>query len=272
VIYMTGERRLYDRNFRRPYSPFLTPDSTVDNLVFRLPFLPVPGNHDYYDLGGWAMWLSRVPIIGSGLRALVHELFAFSVPEGGSDMGRAYMTAFMDPDAKTRDTSAPLPYRPGERTRLPNRYYQFRVGGADFFALDSNTLDAPPPEAVDAAQVKQAAQERIQLLQKRSDKMDAELRRRQRERDRLRAETRAQTARDPGRRTALQERLAHVAHDFAALRAALESSLAATTAVPQSPRTAMPARTPATPWPSPSAAGARRAKTSPPLPPMTRTR
>src|SRR5262249_12778589 len=50
VVYMAGERRLYDRNFRRPYAAFLTPESTVDRLVFRLPFLPVPGNHDYYDL------------------------------------------------------------------------------------------------------------------------------------------------------------------------------------------------------------------------------
>ena len=33
---MTGERRLYDRNFRRPYAPFLTPESTVDRLVFIL--------------------------------------------------------------------------------------------------------------------------------------------------------------------------------------------------------------------------------------------
>ncbi len=40
VVYMTGERRLYDRNFRRPYEAFLAPDSTVDNLVFRMPFLP----------------------------------------------------------------------------------------------------------------------------------------------------------------------------------------------------------------------------------------
>src|SRR5439155_4847482 len=107
VVYMTGERRLYDRNFRRPYAPFLTPESTVDNLVFRLPFLPVPGNHDYYDLGGWAIWLTHLPYLGAGLRALAHELFAFSLPEGGSEMGRAYMQAFVDAEA---DTSAgPLP-------------------------------------------------------------------------------------------------------------------------------------------------------------------
>src|SRR5689334_556251 len=45
VVYMTGEHRLYERNFRRPYAPFLTPESTVDHLTFGLPFLVVPGNH-----------------------------------------------------------------------------------------------------------------------------------------------------------------------------------------------------------------------------------
>jgi hypothetical protein len=81
VIYMTGERRLYDRNFRRPYSRFLTEGSTVDNLLFRIPFLPVPGNHDYYDLGSWAAWLARVPLLGRGLRALAHRFFAFGIPK-----------------------------------------------------------------------------------------------------------------------------------------------------------------------------------------------
>ena len=32
-----------------------------------------------------------------------------------------------------------MSYRPGAFTRLPNRYYRFRYGGVDFFALDSNT-------------------------------------------------------------------------------------------------------------------------------------
>ena len=96
VVYMTGERRLYDRNFRRPYAPFLTPESTVDKLIFRLPFLPVPGNHDYYDLQHWLNWLSRIPLLGAGVRAIAHELFAFSLPEGGSSMGKAYMQAFVN--------------------------------------------------------------------------------------------------------------------------------------------------------------------------------
>src|SRR5207244_7970412 len=100
-----------------PTPPSLPPASTADNLVFRTPFLLVPGNHDYYDLRGWVRWLARAPIIGPGLRAIIQQLFAFGMPEGGSDMGRAYMEAFVD---LTADTSAsPIAYRPGILTKLP---------------------------------------------------------------------------------------------------------------------------------------------------------
>ena len=46
--------------------------------------------------------------------------------------------------AKT-DTRRCLRYLPGQFTRLPNRYYTFRYGGIDFFALDSNTINEPLP-------------------------------------------------------------------------------------------------------------------------------
>ncbi len=176
VIYMTGERRLYDRNFRQPYAPFLAPQSTVDNLVFRIPFLPVPGNHDYYDLNGWIRWLSRLPILGAGIRAISGELFAFSLPEGGSDMGKAYMEAFVQADANT--LHAPLIYRPNEHTRLPNRYYKFRRGSVDFIALDSNTLDAPPP-GTDKAQIHADADQRLEMLEVRAKELDRQLRKQQ---------------------------------------------------------------------------------------------
>jgi len=143
VIYMTGEQRLYDRNFRRPYAPLLAPGSTVDNLVFRLPFLPVPGNHDYYDLSRWARALSHAPGLGAGIRTIARELFAYSLSEGGSDQGRAYMESFVA--REDRPDGQPLPYQAGVLTRIPNRYYRFRYGSVDFFALDSNTLDPPPP-------------------------------------------------------------------------------------------------------------------------------
>jgi len=200
LVYMTGEKRLYDRNFRRPYTDFLTPESTVDNLVFRIPFLPVPGNHDYYDLGSWAMWLTRIPFVGAGLRALTRQLFAFSMPEGGSQMGKAYMNAFVDLEADT--AAGPLPYRPGERTRLPNRYYRFTVGSVDFFALDSNTLDAPSP-GHDAGQIRAEAANRAEALEAQARKLDSELRRIQSRCDKLHDVRRTELASDTAARAAL---------------------------------------------------------------------
>lgn len=231
VVYMTGEHRLYDRNFRRPYAPFLTPGSTVDDLVFRLPFLPVPGNHDYYDLGGWARWVARVPLLAPGLRALAHQLFSFSVPEGGSNMGRSYMDAFVDRERLASASKAgadalaatPLPYQPGTQTRLPNRYYRFSTGGVDFFALDSNTLDAPPP-GTSVGQVRQAAAERVKILEAKSDELDRALAREQRARQQQRHEQREETARDPARRALLAERVAGVSQVLARLRATLATA------------------------------------------------
>ncbi|HTE19941.1 MAG TPA: metallophosphoesterase, partial [Armatimonadota bacterium] len=180
VVYMTGERRLYDRNFRRPYAPFLTPESTVDDLVFRIPFLPVPGNHDYYDFAGWAKVLVRTPLLGAGVRAIAHELFAYNVPESGSGMGAAYMQAFVDGhSADSLPAQHPSSYEPGRRTRLPNRYYRFQFGSVDFFALDSNTLEAPPP-TVDAAALRQDAAVRVKTLQARARSLEREFQRDQR--------------------------------------------------------------------------------------------
>jgi hypothetical protein len=226
VIYMTGERRLYDRNFRRPYARFLTEGSTVDNLIFRIPFLPVPGNHDYYDLGAWANWLSRVPLLGRGLRILAHRFFAFGLPEGGSDMGRAYMEAFVDlsRDKNSEPESEPLRYAAGEKTRIPNRYYQFRVGNVDFFALDSNTLDAPAPETVNPAEVRRDATDRIATLQKRASAIDTALRREQRARDEQQAALRRQIGLDSARRKVLEQRADEVVQHLVALRTALTAA------------------------------------------------
>ncbi|MBV9471200.1 MAG: hypothetical protein JOZ57_18325 [Abitibacteriaceae bacterium] len=148
INYLTGEQRLYDLNFVDPYRPFLTEQSHYNNLIFRIPFLPVPGNHDYYDLHGWVAGLMK---LGSWLgfsKLLTHFFYriGLSVPLGGSDMGASYMTAFVE---SAPDRPQPLPYQPGVRTRLPNRYYQFRRGNVHCFALDSNTLDAPPPGTAD---------------------------------------------------------------------------------------------------------------------------
>ena len=173
VVYMTGERRLYDRNFRRPYARLLTPESTVDELVFRVPFLPVPGNHDYYDMGRWAQLLSLAPGLGLGLRTLARQFFAYNLSQGGSDQGRVYMERFVRLDEGA--PAGPLPYLPGEHTRLPNRYYRFTYGCADFFALDSNTLVAPPPSETPLD--REAAVRLVAQLQGEAKTIDRELRR-----------------------------------------------------------------------------------------------
>lgn len=200
VVYMTGERRLYDRNFRRPYADFLTPDSTVDNLTFRIPFLPVPGNHDYYDFSGWGAWLARVPLIGRGIAAVARELFSMQVPQGGSGMGEAYMQAFVDLESGKHSTE----YQPGVRTRIPNRYYRFRVGSVDFFALDSNTLEAPPPYQDLAAEREQAAQ-CVKELENRAATLTAEIKRDQDALEAWLARERHQAALDVARLTALRD-------------------------------------------------------------------
>jgi len=232
VVYMTGERRLYDRNFRRPYADFLTEDSRFDRFTFRLPFLPVPGNHDYYDFPAWAGALVRTPVLGAGLRAVARELFAFSLPEGGSDMGRAFMEAFVN--GTERHATPALRYEPGRDTRLPNRYYRFRFGTVDFFALDSNTLGAPlPGDAADAARA--SATRNLANLRAEAEALDAELRREQGRLERWRAQERERLAEDPASR-------AEVAGLAADVIAALERGRAALAALPAPSRARVVAR------------------------------
>jgi hypothetical protein len=128
-------------------------------MVFKLPILPVPGNHDYYDL---PLFFGLVSLTTLPLRHLIGSKLNLDVGWHGSDQGDAYARAFLDYlnafkfpkdlerhldkhyTAKT-DTGRCLRYVPGYFTRLPNRYYTFRYGGIDFFALDSNTFNDPPP-------------------------------------------------------------------------------------------------------------------------------
>ena len=55
VVYLVGSSEYYPKNFISPYREFLVrgeeyKNITYDQMVFKMPFLPVPGNHDYYDL------------------------------------------------------------------------------------------------------------------------------------------------------------------------------------------------------------------------------
>jgi hypothetical protein len=65
-----------------------------------------------------------------------------------------------------------LTYCPGQFTRLPNRYYSFRVAGVDFFALDSNTFNQPLPFPNTPAGQEQRASlqhQRQQLIAQKAD-------------------------------------------------------------------------------------------------------
>lgn len=162
VVYQVGSSEYYQQNFIEPYKEFLVkgenPDRLeYDSLTFKLPFFLVPGNHDYYDLPlvygilAQATWLPRRFLRGR---------IDLDVGWHGSDCGDAYAKAFLDYLADFKDKAGLanhldnyytanhtgetcLSYQPGKFTRLPNRYYTFRYGGIDFFALDSNTFNQP---------------------------------------------------------------------------------------------------------------------------------
>ncbi|MCY7384298.1 MAG: metallophosphoesterase [Microcoleus sp. CAN_BIN18] len=164
VVYLVGSSEYYLRNFIRPYREFLVGGEqpsriAYDRMVFNFPFLPVPGNHDYYDLPIVYGLLSATAL---PLRKLLGSKLDLDVGWHGSDRGNAYAKAFLDylkahklPGELDRhldahytastSTGRCLRYEPGRFTRLPNRYYTFRSGGIDFFALDSNTFNEPLP-------------------------------------------------------------------------------------------------------------------------------
>ncbi|XGV97128.1 MAG: metallophosphoesterase [Leptolyngbya sp. BL-A-14] len=164
VIYLTGSSAYYPPNFIEPYREFLVGGEqfhriAYDRMVFKLPFLPVPGNHDYYDMPLLYGLLSQLTL---PLRQALQSRVDLDVSWRGSVQGNAYARAFLDylkalkPGASLEqhldahytaktETGRCLNYQPGHFTRVPNRYYTFRSGGIDFFALDSNTINAPVP-------------------------------------------------------------------------------------------------------------------------------
>ena len=168
VIYLVGSSEYYPRNFIEPYQEWLVggdqPDQILyDQMLFKTAFLPVPGNHDYYDLPKFYGLLAQATL---PLRYLLRHQLDLNVGWHGSYQGQAYAKAFMDClnrfttqealshhlqqhyTAKTQHGLC-LRYQPGCFTRVPNHYYTFRVGGIDFFALDSNTWNAPIPLSQD---------------------------------------------------------------------------------------------------------------------------
>ncbi len=164
VVYLVGSSEYYTNNFIKPYREFLLGGDRPEHvayrrMVFSLPVLPVPGNHDYYDLHFVYGLLAQTTL---PLRRLLRVQPDLNVGWHGSGQGHAYAMAFLDylkafknkgELARHLDkyytvqtsTGRCLRYEPKRFTRLPNRYYTFRCGGIDFFALDSNTFNAPLP-------------------------------------------------------------------------------------------------------------------------------
>ena len=163
VVYLVGSREQYPSNFIRPYQAFLKGGDNprmiaYDEMVFRTPILPVLGNHDYYDLPLLFGILSQLT---APLRRLLRSQISVDVGWHGSWKGEAYARAFLDYLQQYEgdrlhqhlaqhytaqfNQQRCLKYQPGQFTRLPNRYYRFRYGGIDFFALDSNTFKHPLP-------------------------------------------------------------------------------------------------------------------------------
>ncbi len=158
VVYVVGSQEFYPKNFIQPYQELIQggQQARYDQMIFEFPFLPVLGNHDYYDLPAWSGFLFQLghPLIEK-LGLSIEDNIGWS----GSEQGDAYAKAFLDYlkplsaqqlaehldqhyVAQTH-TGRCLRYQPGHFTRVPNRYYRFQYSGIDFFALDSNTLIVP---------------------------------------------------------------------------------------------------------------------------------
>ncbi|BAZ38786.1 metallophosphoesterase [Calothrix sp. NIES-4101] len=183
VVYVVGSHEYYPQNFIEPYREFLEGGEdakriTYDRMTFKTPILPVLGNHDYYD----------VPLISrlvTGSTQVFRRFFQYKNIEigwYGSGQGNAFARAFLDylQDIKSleflkehldthytakTDTGRCLRYVPRFFTRLPNRYYTFRYGGIDFFALDSDTFNTPSP----IPDTKEGESDRSELEKRRRD-------------------------------------------------------------------------------------------------------
>ncbi|MGB3296867.1 MAG: metallophosphoesterase [Phormidesmis sp.] len=174
VTYPIGSYENYLNGFLRPYQSLLSrlPNSPSDRsepIVFNRPLLPVPGNHDYAESNS-KLWQGVLRRVCDRLRAVGID-FGHYGGQGGEAYGQTflddlkkltseqltthlathYSAVVTDGIAGNRavDSSSDRPqhclnYRPGQFTRLPNRYYRFRYGGVDFFALDSNTWNTDP--------------------------------------------------------------------------------------------------------------------------------
>ncbi|MFK8184191.1 MAG: metallophosphoesterase [Phormidesmis sp.] len=183
ITYPIGSYQSYLNGFLRPYRFLLSqmPKSdlyTSENVVFNQPFFPVPGNHDYGKHHHHKIWRTLLYKVCNGFRKLGLDFGHY-----GGEGGEAYDKTFLDNlsklsasqlrqhlinhySASAKENTADkdvsqycLNYCPNKFTRLPNRYYQYRYRGVDFFALDSNTWNM-------ASDAKGFDQEQLDWLEK----------------------------------------------------------------------------------------------------------
>jgi 3',5'-cyclic AMP phosphodiesterase CpdA len=180
VVYLVGSSEQYEANFIKPYREWIVGGEhyqyvPYEQMIFKRPFLPVLGNHDYYDL---PRFLGFFTGIAGPLRYLLRSYVDLDVGWHGSFQGDAFARAFMDylrgvPPFRLKhhveqhytsslESDRCLTYQPGHFTRLPNRYYTFRYAGVDFFALDSNTFNQPLPYTLTADPQDNLARLRLQ--------------------------------------------------------------------------------------------------------------
>ena len=97
VVYLVGSSEQYRENFIKPYHEWIVGDDyhdiAYDKMVFKLPFLPVLGNHDYYDL---PPLLGLVAGITGPLRYALRSYVDIDVSWHGSYQGDAFARAFID--------------------------------------------------------------------------------------------------------------------------------------------------------------------------------
>ncbi|MEM9803660.1 MAG: metallophosphoesterase [Cyanobacteria bacterium P01_D01_bin.56] len=181
VVYLVGSSEQYFDNFIKPYREWLvggdTPKKIVyDQMTFQHPILPTLGNHDYYNL---PLLFGAISSLGIPIRKLLNSYVDLDVGWHGSYTGNAYAQAFIDclinldnnqlkthlEKYYTAAGNTCLNYVPGKFTRVPNRYYTFRYGGLDFFALDSNTFNDPQPMARGQDGIEYREQLRLQQVE-----------------------------------------------------------------------------------------------------------
>ena len=98
VVYQVGSSEYYTQNFFKPYREFILGGEdyksiAYDEMVFKMPVLPVLGNHDYYDL---PIIFGLISATTLPFRRLIPSKLDIEVGRHGSRKGDAFARAFLD--------------------------------------------------------------------------------------------------------------------------------------------------------------------------------